>query len=226
MVKPNLEQQTLFSLGDTSSGILELFPEMWGAMEAVTSPDSGVRRAGLETLLESGAPRLSPLVTYLLATRLTDPDIELRGRIIQILGESLTNDPQGNPAPVMVRRSLVGTLARTRTREIYAILEASVQNPLVEPNAARLLNANPYAGNHMADILAARKAPLTIRREAVRLISLVGYVDTIPALERIAFRLESHVNGQQSMPFLPLSGLDDTDLLPEIRAALALLRST
>src|SRR5512143_2370969 len=95
---PQLEQPPLFTLGGTSSGILELFPEVWSATEAITSADATVRRAGLETLLETGAQRLSPLVAYVLATRLTDPEIELRCRVIILLAGILTNDPHGNPA--------------------------------------------------------------------------------------------------------------------------------
>jgi hypothetical protein len=53
----------------------------------------------------------------------------------------------------------------------------------------------------------------------------VGYVDAIQALDRIATRLETRLNGQQAMPFLPLTGIDDTELLPEVQEVLFQLRS-
>jgi hypothetical protein len=59
----------------------------------------------------------------------------------------------------------------------------------------------------------------------VRFVGRVGYVDAIQALERIALRLEARLNGQQAMPFLPMMGVDDTALLPDVRAALFQLRS-
>jgi hypothetical protein len=124
-----------------------------------------------------------------------------------------------------VRQVLSARLSRMRTREIYALLQAALHDLAIETQTACLLKACPYAGNHLSDILASRKVPLPIRQQAVRFISMVGYLDAIPALERMAFRLESRLNGQQAMPFVPISGIDDTGLLPDVKSALASLQS-
>jgi HEAT repeat protein len=222
---PQVKQPVLFSWGETSFGALELYPEVWAAAEALTSPDVNVRRLGVERLAKLGAARLSPLVSYLLATRLTEPDIEVRSRIIQTLSEVLEIDAQGDPAPELVRQALSIYLARFRTREIYALLQATIEQPPLEAVVARLLRACPYAGGHLADILSERKFPLPIRRQATRMLGRVGYIDAIPALTRVAARLETRLSGQQVMPFLSTSGSDDTALLPDIREALAALLS-
>ena len=94
-------------------------------------------------------------------------------------------------------------LGRMRTREIYALLQLLAYNPELTPQVGKLMNACPYAGNHLADLAASRKAPLEIRRYAIRLAGEVGYCDVIPTLERMLARLESRVNGQQAMAFAP-----------------------
>jgi hypothetical protein len=222
---PRIKQPLLFELGETSTGSLELFPEVWFAAESLGSPEVKVRWDGLDRLIGLGAPRHSPLVSYLLATRLTDPDIEMRCRTIQALADVFTLDPSGNPASDQVRRTLVSQLARMRTREIYALIQAAIIDPTIEDAAARLLAACFFAGRHLVDILSERKIPLTVRRQAVRFVGRVGYVDAIQPLERIATRLETRLTGQQAMPFLPLTGIDDTELLPEVQEVLYQLRS-
>ena len=93
------------------------------------------------------------------------------------------------------------------------------------PQIARLMNSCPYAGNHLADLAGSRKAPIDIRRYAIRLAGVVGYCDMIPTLERMLTRLESRANGQQAMAFAPPAALEDTELLSDVRDALLKLSS-
>jgi len=93
------------------------------------------------------------------------------------------------------------------------------------PQVSRLMNSCPYAGRHLADLAVSRKAPLEIRRFAIRLAGEVGYCDVIPTLERMLARLESRVNGHQAMAFAPPASMDDADLLPDVKGALAKLSS-
>ena len=218
-------QPPLFPLGEASAGAMELFPTVWGACEDLASPDAALRHKGLDRLLELGAPRLSPLVTYLLTTRLADSDRGLRARVIQALGAVLLPDLEGRPASEAVRRYLVVALAQMRTRSIYALLEVAYIEVDTAACVARLLNVCPYAGGHLVEILNERKLPLTVRRAAVDFIGSVGYLEAIPALERLATRLEARLGGQQSMPFAPPAVQDETDLLPVVQAALAMLKA-
>jgi hypothetical protein len=98
--------------------------------------------------------------------------------------------------------------------------------PDIFESTAKLLNASPYAGTHLIDISVSKRTPIEIRRKALCLIGAVGYIDALPALERMAARLEARVNGQQIMPFAPQSNVEDIDLLPDLRNAIASLRST
>ena len=86
----DFSQLMLFDFTDTASGALEIFPEVWGALEKLTSPDLLERRDALDCLIVLDAPRLSPLVTYLVATRIFDPDLELRYKVVDVLGKILS----------------------------------------------------------------------------------------------------------------------------------------
>ncbi len=217
-------QPLLFDFEESNAQI-ELFPAVWSAAESIASTDSSVRQEALERLLDMQAPRFSPLVAYLLATRLTDSDIRFRSQVSKVLAEVLIKDEEGRAAPENVRQTLTAYLAQMRTRHTFALLQVLVEDPSLDMHAATLLNACPYAGNHLADILADRKSPLAVRKQAGRMIGRVGFLDAMPTLERLSARLEARLSGQRSMPFAPLPSPEELDLLPVIQTAMTLLRS-
>jgi hypothetical protein len=218
-IPQQLMQPTLFEYGDSASGAVELFPAVWSAAEELLAPELVIRQGGLARLIELDAARLSPLIGALLVNRLCEPDIELRRQIAYTLGDTLKVDENGRAAPELVRHYLVHMLGQMRQRPIFALLEVAISDPLAEDTIACLLNACPYAGRHLADILSERKLPLAVRRAAARFIGLVGYLEAIPTLERMRGRLEARAAGQQRMPFAPPGNPDEADLLPEIRSA-------
>jgi hypothetical protein len=208
-----------------ASGFLELFPAVWNDAEALCGPDAKERRAALARLEETSAPRLSPLVAYLVATRLSDPDLAVRGRAARVIGDLLTLDPLGNATPDVVRRYLNAYLSQMRTRGVYHLLEIAVTDPEAIPYLSRVLNACPYAGRHLGDIALDRMVPLSHRKQAVLFIGSVGYLESIPALERLATRLESRLVGQQAMAFAPPAQSEEKDLLPIVQSVLHILQS-
>jgi len=223
---PRAAQPKLFYLPETSAGQLELFPAVWAATEGLTRPNREARRAALEELARLGAARFSPLVAYMLATRLADPEVEIRALAVGQCAELLTPTGPGETAPEAVLEVLVAYLSRMRTRQIYGLLQTLVAKPGLLKPITRLLDYSPYAGNHLADVVVSKRAPLSIRLHAVRLIGAVGYCDAIPALERMQARLEARLEGQQSMSFAPPSpGDESAKLLPEIRTALNILNA-
>ena len=219
-------QPTLFESPDTASGFLELFPAVWTAMEGLIAPEIERRRSAVERLEQMGALRFSPLVVYVMCTRLEEPDIPLRTRIIQLLGGLLTGEGAAQLATSAVQQQLTSYLAQARTRTVYCMLQSTAYDARLENLLARLLNACPYAGSHLTDILANRKNPLAIRKQAAHYIGVVGYLDAIPALERIASRLETHLKGQEAMPFVSASQPPEREeeLLPYIYSSLLLLK--
>ncbi|UCD98428.1 MAG: hypothetical protein JSV42_15970 [Chloroflexota bacterium] len=215
-------QPQLFLL-EESIGTLELFPAVWSALEDLTSEESDIRLKGLAQIIKLNGARHSPVVAYILTTRITDPNIELRARIVEALSDVLSPDKSGLPAPEEVRNCVHFSLSGMRSREIYALLQVSAKFQSLEGEVCHLLNSNPYAGNHMMDILIDPKPPLEIRKQAALLIGRVGYLDTIPQLEKFAARLEGRLSGQKAMDFAPRRDSKELKLLPTINEALRLL---
>ncbi|RPI33421.1 MAG: hypothetical protein EHM70_06060 [Chloroflexota bacterium] len=222
----NVTQPNLFIYTESTTGAVELFPAVWGALENLTDPHLAARKRAVERLEELGAARVSPLVAYMLATRLVDPDIQLRSRVARILGDVLSPDEHGQTTPDNVCSRLNAYLAQMRIPAILDLIEIVINKPALGSYVARLLNACPYAGDHLAEILADRKIPLPVRDRAARFIGMVGFLDAIPALERMQTRLETRLSGQQAMPFAPPPVPNETDLLPAIQVALDLLRAS
>ena len=218
-------QPGLWQTFDASTGVLELFPEVWNACEVLCSSDSGMRSQALVRLEEMGAPRLSPLVVYLVSTRLSDPDLKVRCQAVRITGDLLFTDRQGKVTPEPVRRCLVSTLAQMRTRSVFHLLEAAKAEPESIPLITRLLNACPFAGRHLADIAMDRTFPMPERKQAVLFIGAVGYLDAVPSLERLEGRLEARLKGQQAMSFAPPPHKEEDDLLPIVKSVLHLLQA-
>lgn len=215
-----IDQPPLFEFGESSSGSVEIFPAVWSAIEALIDPEVSVRRSSILQIANLDAARVSPVVAYLLTTRITDPDLEVRGGVVNILGHILNPGLGIKAATPTVRQQLAAHLAQVHTREVFALLQAVEFNSALEDQVSTLFNSCPYAGNHLVYIVSDRKIPLAIRKQAVYYLGKVGYQDAIPALERIEVRLAARTNGQQAMPFAPPDREDESELLSSIRVAL------
>lgn len=203
-----------------SSGSLEVILEVWGAAEALTSPELETRWQGVKRLVEIDAPRKYSLVAYLLATRLTEPVIELRARVVEALADVLTHDPQ-RPLQPAVYNTMIHALGAMRQQMIRALLQVASFDTTYEPRVAALLSYCSYAGEHLADILNNRDEPVEIRWQASHFIGRLGFLDALPALERLAVRIETRLNGRSA----DYDDFDEANLLLEMRQAIAILRA-
>lgn len=221
----DIGQLTLFETTEASRARLELFPAVWGAADALTSPEESVRRTGLEDLSRLGAARFSPLVVYVLATRLTEPNLAMRAQVVRLLAQVFQPDAEGKHAPAQVRLTLGQALAQMRTRQVFALLQAAEAEADIRSAVVRLLGECSYAGNHLVDIFGNRSLPMWARQLSIAMCGEVGFLSTLPALERLAARLEARQNGQQSMPFLSKDPGDELQLLPTLRKAIEHLKA-
>lgn len=216
-------QLPLFVYGEPAENIDELLPTIWSATEALASPKPTTRHHGIDALLELGVQRVSPLVAFMVATCLSDPDIYIRRRVAYILADLIINEPVVSQTPETVRKTVTNYLHNMREETIYGLLEVAVIDPLIEKAIYHLLNACPFAGKYLGDILAQWKNPLPIRQKAVYFVGMVGYIEALPILERILNRLEARQNVQYVMAFAPPSIKSDEDILPSLRTAIQLL---
>jgi hypothetical protein len=207
-----------------ASGALEFFPEVWGAAEKLNSPDVLERRDALDRLIVLDAPRLSPLVAYLVATRIFDPVLELRYKAIDVLGKILRPRETGKLAPPDVRLHIKEYCSQMGGRGFIKLLEVAEAFPEAESSVASLFNLCSQSGETLVRIMGDRKISFELRRQAIIFIGRVGFLEAIPSLEKFESRLESRVNGQKSMPFAPPSTSDENSLLPVVQATLALLK--
>jgi hypothetical protein len=68
---------------------VEHFPSIGKDVENMAAQKGKTSHEALDELQKVNAPRLSPLGAYILATRLNDPDLSLRTRIVETLANVL-----------------------------------------------------------------------------------------------------------------------------------------
>jgi hypothetical protein len=195
---------------------------VWGAAEALTSPNLETRQGGLQELVSQDAIRQHPLVAYMLISRLIEPDIALRANVVGALAEVVSPNGHGAPCDAPSFSTLTTHLTGMRTRQIYALLQVVDFEKSNEPKVIELLDHCSFAGGHLSCILSTRTVPLHMRVLAAYFIGRMGYLDALPTLERLAARLESRQNGRSE-----LGGVDEDDagLLAAIHDSLDLLRA-
>ena len=216
-------QLGLFEFEKTATGTAELFPAVWRALEGSASPDVIDRNRGLDDLISLDAPRLSPLVAYMLATRLVDPNIKFRRRVIQTLGDIILNS-NGDKMPIEVRRHLKAHCAVVGRGTVLSVLEVADFDPEIESQIAAIFNLCSHSGAILTELIADRKVPVLLRQQAIFYIGKVGFIEAIPRLERLADRLTSRGNGQKRMSFAPPNEPDESTLLNGVQIALEQLK--
>jgi HEAT repeat protein len=216
---PNI-QLPLFIYGEPTENILEVLPTVWNAAESLAAPDPITRNQAINAILELGVQRVSPLVAYILVTRLSDPEISIRRRVIYILGDLLMEEELRKDTPDNVRKTTIYALQRLNEDTVYGLLEVAVLDPKIEKFIFQLFNNCSTAGKYLGEILSQWKHPLPVRQKAIYFVGQVGYTEVLPVLERLYNRLEARQNGQYSMSFAPRAVDHDENILPILRIAI------
>ena len=198
---------------------LEWSDEIWQAAESLVSPNSFEREKALDYLLDQGAPAKSPLIAYLLATRLSDPDLEVRCHIVKALGSVLVGDEEGKELLDPVLRQLQSYLAYINTDQILDLLEVSEHYLSAEESLIGIFRLASYAGNRLSGIVNDRKKPLGIRQKAIYFCGEAGYLEASTTLKILVSRIEKR---NQMLPRSPLQKktMDENQLYPYAIAAL------
>jgi hypothetical protein len=213
---PTIDQASPIQLNTTSEIENEMQTRIWAHAAGLAAPELTTRIASLEALVRLDCLRREPLLAYLLATRLGERDVRLRGRVVVILGNLVSDGTLDE----LVKGQIAGWVGQMRTREIFGLLQAYLATPTIEIQVINLLRLAPHAGRHLGDIVVERKFPVEIRKAAALFTGKIGYLQAIPALERTRQRLEARQAG--------IAGLDmgaEKELLAPVRDALGLLRA-
>jgi hypothetical protein len=191
---------------------------VWHASELLVSPELTVRREGLQSLIELRAARQYPVIAYLIATRILESDIKLRTDVVKILGDVLKLNFDDQSVIEDIRIVLINYLAQMRTRKIFALLQVADFDQSSVRDVEILLSTCSYAGIQLVIIASNRTAPMSIRRLAVKFIELVGYLDAVADLERLASQIDARILSQDD-------GDEEYGLLSFIQATLIKLRA-
>jgi HEAT repeat protein len=213
-------QLPLFIYGEPIENILEVLPAVWNAAESLAAPDTTTRNQAINAILELGVQRVSPLIAYLLVTRLDDPEISIRRRVIYVLGDLLMDETSRKDAPDDVRKTIIHALQRLNEDTAFGLLEVAVLDPKIEKFLFQLFNHCSTAGKYLGEILSQRKYSVPIRQKAIYFVGQVGYTEVLPVLERLYNRLEARQNDQYSMSFAPSAISPDENILPVLRIAI------
>jgi len=192
-----VEQTDLSNLQKTGDSDLLSPTEIWEAAEAFSSPDLLHRVTGIGQLLAGDALYEYPLVVYLLSTRITEPDIELRSHIVKALGSLVDSSEQVKLPKDEVQQTLFESLRSMQSREILAILEVAIYARSAERSVFNLIGGCSMAGDYLSKILADRTITLDIRCQAARVIGEMGFMEALPIVERLVQRLESRGSDEE-----------------------------
>ena len=200
----------------------------WMAGEMFVSPHVEERRRGFAILCGSEAARQSALTLYLLASRVDEPDLSLRGVIVQALADYFEIREREFRYPPEMRAAVTGRLRQFDRAQIVALVELQRAGPegawKVSADALTpLLERVPNASIHLTRIAGDRAAALGLRLAAVEVIGHVGFTDALSTLEGLEARLEGRSAGQLTMTFAPHDHSDDQALLPALKETLRLL---
>jgi hypothetical protein len=213
-------QLPLFIYGEPTENILEVLPAVWNAAESLAAPEAITRNQALNAILELGVQRISPLVAYILVTRLNDPEISIRRRVIYVLGDLLMDEISRKDGPDNVRMTIIHALQNLNEDTAHGLLEVAVLDPKIEKFLFQLFSNCSTAGKYLGEILSQRKYPLPIRQKAIYIVGQVGYTEVLPVLQRLYNRLETRQNDQYSMSFAPSAVDHDENILPVLRIAI------
>jgi len=165
--------------------------EIWIAAEKLISLQPGQREEGLDYLFAENVFCESPLAAYLLATRITDDDLEVRFHSIQYLGILLDYEGSENPGfNDQALKYVHNYLIHLGEREIRQILEVAEAYLSAEEAITNILKMNSYAGSLLSGIVNDRKNSSYLRQQAVYFGGEVGLVEMVPILENLILRIE------------------------------------
>jgi hypothetical protein len=202
--------------------------DAWTAAEMFVSPHVEERRRGFALLCGREESRRSALTAYLLATRLTEPDLALRAQVANALAEYFALRGREFRYPPEQRAAVAAHLRQYDRPEVLALLElhhASRKGEVSLPadSLIHLLERIPITTDLLVRLAGERSLLMELRQAAVEAIGLVGFVAARPALEGLQLRIAGRRAGQLTMLFAPSDWPEDEALLPVLAETLHLL---
>jgi HEAT repeat protein len=201
---------------------LQTYRQVWAVMERLIDPDPMVRETALEDLPSLTEWQDQPLVIYLLANRLMDPNLEVRFHAVQLLGDVLNPESSSDELPAESLKSLTTYTTQIDKGQLIKLLEVSVAYLAAEEAIVRILQLCSYAGKVLGGIVNDRKLPLELRQQAIFMCGEVGFLSTAEAIRNLIQRVDK-TRTRTGLIAARKKYLDEEALLPFAEAALAKL---
>lgn len=193
--------------------------EIWAAAELLISPELLARKKGFQSLVELDEIKQNPVIVYLLASRLTEPDLSLRSFIVKILADMLDGSQPILDQSKKSRNILADYLSRISVKELTSLLELAEVDPHSMDFVVHLLCSCACAEDQITRIVMDRDQPAEIRLISLEIIGKVGYLEAIPDLERLEKRMKNRVNAENY-------NSTESELLRKLDTTIQLLRSS
>ena len=194
-------------------------PDLWTTLENLIAPDPYLRDTALEELGHLEGYQEQPLLIYLLATRLLDPDLEVRFHAVLLFGNLLNFEPPAEGLPDESLKTLAEFTTHLEKEQLIKLLEVSVNYLAAEEPLVNILKLCSYAGKALGGIVNDRKLPVEIRQQAIYFCGEVGFLNTVTAIKNL-IRRAGKDKTKSGLNLTRKKHLDEGKLLPFAVAAL------
>jgi hypothetical protein len=163
---------------------------LWDAAEGLISPDPNIRDSSLDQLKEIDGIHRSPLVAYLLVSRISEPDLEIRFHLIRLLGSLMDFESSGKSFSDQALDFAKDALDQMEKSQLIKILEVAESYLTAERAISNILKLSSYAGVGLSGIVNDRKLPVSVRQQAVFYCGEIGYLSSKPTLQNLVQRVD------------------------------------
>ena len=167
---------------------------LWETAEGLISPDPFLRESALDQFKEIDGLYRSPLIAYLLVSRISEPDLEIRFHLIQLLGSLVDYDSPGQHLTDQALSIAKDALDQMKKNQLIMLLEVSDSYLAAESAIKSILRLSSYAGVILSGIVNDLKLPVSIRQQAVYYCGEGGYIISRPTLQNLIQRVEKTRN--------------------------------
>jgi hypothetical protein len=193
------------------------------ALEDLIIPNAELQSQALCRLSQMDAHRRSPLAVAFLGTRIIEPDIVLRAKIVSMLATTLTINERAERSPSKVLKILRNILCEIGDREVHALLDLVVANTAMLDPVCTILDQCSICGKTLVDIVNKPTLDVAIRIAAAEVIAKIGFLEAIQPMELLERRLVDRTFRQVAMNFASRKYDEAEQLIPVLRQTLEAL---
>jgi hypothetical protein len=180
----NYQQELDFNMGQ----------DLWDTAEGLLSPDPNIRESSLDRLNEIDGYSRSPLIAYLLVSRTSEPDLEIRFHLIKLLGTLVDYDSPGQHFTDQALVFAQEALDQIDKPRLIKIMEVSDNYLTAERAISHILKLSSYAGVGLSGIVNDWKLPVSLRQQAIFYCGEVGFLSSRPTLQNLIQKVEKFRN--------------------------------